>query len=177
MKVTLDHNCIIDLAKGTATGRLIRAVVDNSKHQCFIVDIGASEARELGVKPDRYDLFEELLSQAGVQLLPRLSPLMVWDITFWDKALWADDKSESEVNAIGEILFAKSWTLSNGADSFDSLAGKKWLNKVCDVQTMWCHLHYNNDMFLTSDQNFMKATKLPKLIALGAGRICSPGEV
>ena len=39
---------------------------------------------------------------------------------------------------------------------------------------MWCHLHYKNDIFVTSDGNFHKATKLPRLLALGAGQIVRP---
>ena len=50
-------------------------------------------------------------------------------------------------------------------------------NRLCDVLTMWCHLKYKNDVFLTNDPNFKKQTKLPPLLKLGAGQICAPGEM
>jgi len=56
----------------------------------------------------------------------------------------------------------------------DSQKGRKLLNQVCDVQSMWCHIRKGNDVFLTTDRNFSKTTKLDKLLALGAKRICHP---
>jgi hypothetical protein len=58
-------------------------------------------------------------------------------------------------------------------EGLDSLIGTKWLNRLCDAHSLWCHIHYKNELFLTSDGNFMKKTKLPRLLALGAGRICN----
>jgi hypothetical protein len=51
MKVTLDHNCIIHLIDGTTTGSLVRMAVETPAHQCFVVNIGASEMRERGIEP------------------------------------------------------------------------------------------------------------------------------
>lgn len=71
MKVTLDHNCLIHLRNHTATGKNIEAIVRNENIQCFVVNIGAPEMRDIGVRPDRYETFEELLENAGVKL-PKL---------------------------------------------------------------------------------------------------------
>ncbi|HTD90844.1 MAG TPA: hypothetical protein VK663_09290, partial [Burkholderiales bacterium] len=48
------------------------------------------------------------------------------------------------------------------------------INRFCDVQNMWCHIRSGNDIFVTSDRNFLKATKLPVLIAIGARHVCLP---
>lgn len=61
--------------------------------------------------------------------------------------------------------------------SLDSPQGRKWLNRICDVHGMWCHIYHGNDVFLTTDSNFMKETKRPQLIALGAGSICHPQDL
>ena len=47
----------------------------------------------------------------------------------------------------------------------------KVLNAQCDVLSMWCHVRYRGDIFLTNDRNFHKDGKKPRLLALGAGQI------
>jgi len=53
---------------------------------------------------------------------------------------------------------------------------KKWLNVKCDVLSLWCHIYYNGDIFVTRDNNFYKVTKLKKLIVLGVGYILTPQQ-
>ena len=60
MKVTLDHNCIIHLQNRTDVGKKIKAIVQDVGNQCFVVDIGASEMRKQGVRPDHYEKFEDM---------------------------------------------------------------------------------------------------------------------
>ena len=42
----------------------------------------------------------------------------------------------------------------------------KWRNAICDVQALWSHIHAGNDVFVSRDRNFHKASKLPKLLSL-----------
>jgi hypothetical protein len=177
MKITLDHNCIIHLENRTNIGKKVEAIVHDGRNQCFVVNVGASEMREQGVRPDQYGKFEELLEKAGIAHLPRLHPLMIWDVTFWDRCLWADEKMIKLSDAIRDALFGNSPSVDIATVGLDSLAGKKWLNQECDVLGMWCHIQNGNEVLLTTDSNFTKETKLPKLIALGAGRICHPWDL
>jgi hypothetical protein len=177
MKVTLDHNCLIHLRNRTAIGEKIEAIVLRDNIQCFVVNIGASEMREDGVRPDQYDKFEELLQNAGVAHLSRLNPMAIWDVTFWDRAVWADDQMLKLSNEIRYVLFGNSPRIDIVAVGMDSPPGKKWLNQECDIQGMWCHLQNANDVFLTTDNNFTKETKLPKLIAMGVGAISHPSDL
>jgi hypothetical protein len=177
MKITLDHNCIIDLLDGNATGTKIKVLVDSNIHNFYLVDIGASEMREKGVRPDRYDLFNQLLSDAGIAHLPRLSTMFMFDVTFWDRCIWGDKEMIALADRIENILFGDAEPIDIASKGIDSSAGRKWLNRLCDVHTMWCHIRNDNDIFLTSDKNFFKETKLPRLVALGAGRICKPNEL
>ena len=164
MKVTLDHNCIIDLLKGNVTGVKIKTLISSGTCDCYVVDIGASEMHERGVRPDRYDLFDQLLSSAGIAHLPRLSPMFIPDVTFLDKSIAACGEMIALANKIEDILFG----------NVPQTAGVKWQNRLCDVHTMWCHIQNGNQVFLTSDKNFMKQTKFQRLLDLGAGRICRP---
>ena len=177
MKLTLDHNIVIDFANGSPRVERVRKVLANGSHQAFVVEVGASEMRQRGNKPDRYDLFEQLLQHAGIDLLPRLAPMMIWDVTFWDHGLWSDEQMSAQAEAIEDILFGESPAIDITAESHDSPRVATWLNRICDVQSMWCHLHYQNDIFVTSDGNFHKATKQPRLLVLGAGRIVRPEEL
>ena len=177
MKITLDHNCIIDLANGTEIGAKIQSVLANSLNQCFVVNIGASEMRELGVKPECYELFEELLTKAGIESLPRLNPMLIFDVTFFDRCVWAGNGDIMLAKNIETALYGNSPNIDIVKEGINSTSGKKWLNRICDVHGMWCHIQNKNDMFLTTDRNFKKQTKLPNLIALGAGEISHPNEL
>ena len=78
---------------------------------------------------------------------------------------------------IREVLFGNSPRIDIAALGVDSPLGKKWRNQECDVQSMWCHIQNKNEVFLTTDRNFAKKTKLPKLIALGAGAVSQPCDL
>jgi hypothetical protein len=178
MKLTLDHNVIIDLANRSSNAVQLRQAIGTGTHEAFVVEIGASEMRQRGIKPDRYDLFEQLLEEAGIDAAaPRLSPMLHWDVTFWDHALWVDDDMSAQAKRIEDILFGESMAIDITGEPDDSPKVAAWLNRLCDVQTVWCHLRSGNDVFVTSDRNFLKATKLPRLLALGAGRVCLADEL
>ena len=80
-------------------------------------------------------------------------------------------------DAIRDVLFGNSLSIDIARVGVDSAAGRKWVNRVCDVQTMWCHIQNGNEVFLTTDNNFTKESKSPKLIVLGVGRICHPRDL
>lgn len=174
MNITLDHNCLINVANETEDGECIRQLIDTNHYTCFIVNIGASEIREKGVRPDRYDLFERFLEEIGLDHLERLNPVGVYDLTFYDQCIYAGEKDQELLNHIEEILFPIPLNELAEDETFDSELGKKHINRLCDIHSMWCHINYGNDIFLTSDKNFMKKTKVPKLIEIGAKQISKP---
>jgi hypothetical protein len=176
MKLTLDHNVIIDLVNNSPNVRSLRDSVASGAYDAYVVEIGASEMRRRGIRPDRFDLFKELLAEAGIGSIPRLIPMMIFDVTFWDHCVWFDDEMRVKAQEIENILFGESKPIDITGEPDDSPKVATWLNRLCDVQTMWCHLQNKNDVFVTSDRNFIKATKLPRLLGLGAGRVCTPEE-
>ena len=176
MKITLDHNCIIHIENATDIGKAVQAIVGNTANECFVVNIGASEMRAKGVRPDRYERFEELLSQTGLSHLPRLNPMLILDVTFWDRSVLGDGTAIKLITDIEDALFGGTEKIDIDSASLDSPEGGKWLNRLCDVHGMWCHIKNANDIFLTTDKNFKKYTKRPTLLALGARQICHPQE-
>jgi hypothetical protein len=177
MKVTLDHNCIIHVVNQTPTGKAVERIVADPSNECFIVEMGASEMRQFGVRPDKHDPFEDLLAKAGLAHLQRLVPLGVWDLTFWDYSRDGTAAENALQDEVQEILFPTLHRLDVSAIDLDSPEGATWVNRRCDIGSMWCHLSNKNDVFLTADGNFTKKTKLPRLLALGAGRICRPEDL
>lgn len=177
MKFTLDHNVIIDLAQKSPNTIRLREILNSGEHQAHVVEIGASEMRQRGIKPDRFDLFEQLLEEAGIGALPRLTPMIILNVTFLDHGLLADDAMGSRAKEIEKILFGNSPQIDIANEGIESPKFATWLNRVCDIHTMWCHLHYKNDVFVTTDGNFHKATKSPRLLSMGAGRIVKPEEL
>lgn len=177
MKITLDHNCIINLERRTETGLLVKSIVGNPSHECFVVNIGASEMRARGVKPESYESFEKLLVAAGIDHLPRVNPMLIVDVTFWNMCVLASDKMIQLAEDIESVLFGNAPVIDIVNEGMDSPAWRKWLNRICDVHSLWCHIQNGNEVFLTTDGNFTKETKLPKLIGLGAGRICQPADL
>lgn len=177
LNVTLDHNCIIHLVNRTDIGQQVDEIVRDARYQCFVVNIGASEMLEKGVRPDHYETFEEFLRSAGIDDLPRLDPMLIFNVTFWDRCVWSSAPLNAQVDAIYDILFGESRTIDISTSGLDSQEGRRWVNRTCDVQGIWCHLRNANDVFLTTDDNFRKPTKLPQLVALGAGQILRPGDL
>jgi hypothetical protein len=177
MKITLDHNCLIDLENGGTPSDAIRAILANAKHQCFVVNVGASEMQRFGVRPDSYAPFEEFLVRIGVGDLPRLDPLGILDVTFWDRCLFAGENDQALFESIKKALFGDPADTAEQSDAAKSFDERKTLNRLCDALTMWCHISRQNDVFLTTDSNFFKSSKLPQLLALGANRICRPTDL
>lgn len=166
MNITLDHNVVIDFVNGTSRVGNLRAQIAAGAYEPFVVEIGASEMRERGIQPDRYDLFEALLREAGLESAPRLPPLGMYDVTFYGHCLYSSKELHAEVDRIEQVLFGDSPPAGPGS--------RAWLNRTCDVLSMWCHIRAANDIFVTSDGNFHKASKLPRLVQLGARRIERP---
>lgn len=177
MLITLDHNCLIDVKNKSAEGLAVLKIISNPEHICFIVNIGASELRERGIRPDTYNLFENLLHNLGLNKLGRLNPIDFIDITFIDYCIISSKEMNEQYNRIESILFPNP--IKKDSLIFSppyKPIGKKCLNRICDISSMWCHIHYKNQIFLTSDWDFLKMSKKKELIKLGAGKIVKPSE-
>ena len=177
MKITLDHRCIVHLANRTQTGSRVERLASGKGNPCFIVNIASAEMRQRGVRPEHYETFAQLLAAARIGHLPRLDPMLVVDATFWGKCVWADAGMARLSRDIGVALFGEAPGLDVPADGIDSPAGRRWLDRHCDVQTLWCHVRNASDVFLTTDAGLRDEPVARRLAALGVGRICLPGEL
>jgi hypothetical protein len=155
---TLDHNLLIDIKHKNEHGLLISSKIEKAPDSFCIVNIGASELRLGGVRPDRYDLFEEFLKEVGLERIQRLNPLILIDITFIDRSNICSDGDAILYERIEQHLFPAGFEA--GKNMIDQPPyqpiERKRLNQICDAATLWCHIKYKTESLITRDTNFHK---------------------
>jgi hypothetical protein len=186
MKITLDNNCLISLDTQDKDSPAIRQILHLHKKgiaQVFIPEIAASENLQGGKRHENFREFEQFLVKIGCYDCGRLAPLCHVDVTYIDHCVVSTSELDELEESVHRILFPKmpfryaDYCRLKGIAPNSGIIDKKWRRARCDVSAMWCHIHYVNDVFVTNDSNFHKATKKPRLLALGAKEILRPIEV
>lgn len=178
LRLTLDTNAIVSIEEGRPAATVIRRLVDAHAQghvDVALVAISASERQRAG-EVENFDRFRERLARLKLDHLSLLKPIGYFDLTFWDWSLWSDEAMIELEAKIHDVLFPNRSSLPpDGTPQLprDQRPDEywKWRNRKCDVLALWSHIYAGRDVFLTDDANFRKMTKLPALIALGAGRI------
>jgi hypothetical protein len=187
MKVTLDHNCLIALENNESEAPYIKELIamhDDKKVAVRVVGIGASERLNGGTYAANFDEFKKRIAAIGLAHVEILKPIGYFDITFWEWCVYGDEQTMQFERKIHEALFPdidfdyQAFCQNHELDpSNSSKMGQQWRNKKCDVLTIWSHIFYGGDIFVTADiRAFLSETKKPRLIALGAGDILAPPE-
>lgn len=184
MRVTLDNNCLISLKNNDGEYNEIKALVDMHPTQIIlcIPAVAASENQQGGRLHTNLAQFQQFLAEIGCERCELLNPILYLDISYWDHAVLSDDQMVSVEQEIHTILFpnipfryseyCERFAVNSGNGTID----RKWRRAKCDVQAMWCHMYYSGDIFVTQDNNFHKATKKARLVALGAREILKPSK-
>ena len=184
MKLTLDTNCLVDLEEERADSPLIRKLsemADLGFVQLGIPTIMASEKQPNGQVLEGFPAFQRRLENVGLSKAELLMPPAYFDVTYFDFCLYGT-KREGLDNQLFSILFPtrefdyKRHCLAKGIDPETQPPDAKWLNAICDVLSIWCHIYYKYDVFVTNDKNFFKQSKQEALRELGAGHICRPND-
>ena len=193
MKITLDHNLLIDLETTQAANDELQQLVafhDSGQITIRVVGIGASERLKDKTYALTFSTFQDRVRRLSQREFEILKPLGYWNITYWDWCIWGGEGTpESELERkIHTVLFPEiefkwqDFARANGVDHDQAVQSQsrewqKWRNRKCDVLAMWCHIYYAGDAFITTDDHFHQATKKPALISLGAKSILYPTEV
>lgn len=185
MKITLDSNCLIALERDEQATLPLRSLVElhiSGRLQLCISAISASERKRSGVDAwPPFQVFLDRLAEARLSSVGLLRPIGYWGIVYVDQC-WSNIEQhhldlEQEIH---HVLFPKlefsyeAYCTRIGIPHEPSVRDHRWLNAKCDVQALWCHIYSGNDVFVTSDKNFHKATKHMRLIELGAKEILTP---
>jgi hypothetical protein len=183
LRVTLDNNCLITLEKHEVSTPFLDELVSahrGASIELCVVAISASESPKGRKFADSFSVFQSKVAELGLSSAEVLVPIFYWDITFWDHCLWRDNDPLEPL--IHKILFPNlpfrwaDYCGTTGVNPNDLASDRKWRNAKCDVLGLWSHIHHKADVFVTSDSNFHKATKRPRLAELGAKAILTPEQ-
>jgi hypothetical protein len=172
-KFTLDTNCIIDLEEDRPDGIFVQEIVQawkDGRIELAVVAVSASENQKSGTINRNYVEFERKIEKVGLAGVEQLLPLMMWDIFYWDHALWADKDKEGLATAIQGVLFPN--TKLDPPEDIER--NSSWRNKQCDVLTAWAHAFHKWDCLVTRDTNFHNHKAA--LRELGIAEILHPKE-
>lgn len=182
-KFTLDTNCILAVDEARPQGAFVLQLAEHHKQgtaSVALVAISASEKQKPLRSITNFEQFIDRVSKLCLGHLEIIEPMAYWDVSFWDHGLWSDDSMVAAERQIHEILFPniefdwKAYCSARGLDVNARHLDDKWRNAKCDVQAFWSHMHWQRDVFVTSDKNFRAASKKQKLIALAGGAIETP---
>lgn len=112
---------------------------------------------------------------------PLLMPVAVVDLVYLDWCVFAADDGSDDVllRAIHDVLFTSPFEYAEAVDKLPAGEGHnkmyaKWRNRFLDVLGLHTHIRNGGDVFVTSNANFVKATKQFALAELGAPLILDP---
>jgi hypothetical protein len=191
VNLTFDHNLLIELESSSGiTSEGLQCLVslhDSGQITIRVSGIGASERRRGKTYAPNFSAFRERVSKLSQREFEILRPLGYWGITYWDWCLWSGEETPlGELDRkIHLVLFPRtefSWqdyAKTQGVDPKQSIEDnspewQKWRNRKCDVLTMWCHIYYTGDIFVTNDKRFL-GSRRTALINIGARNILNPG--
>jgi len=172
-KLVLDTNCIIDLEDNRPDAGALRTLIAAWRGQQLdlaVVAVSASENQPSGVTSRSYSDFERKLDRVGLAGAYELMPFAIWDVCFWDHALWSSDDMAALEARVRAVLFPGVVMVP----PTDVQANSKWRNQMCDVLVAWSCIHHNWPCLVTRDKNFHKHRA--ELLALGLVDIVYPAE-
>lgn len=181
--LTLDTNCILAVDEKRPEGAFVLQLAELHKREVVsvaLVAISASERQKPLRSITNFNQFVDRVKQLGLDSLDIIDPMFYWDVSFWDRGIWADEAMVACERQIHEILFPSveflwvDYCTARGLDVNAAHPDDKWRNAKCDVQAFWSHAHRRRDVFVSSDRNFHAVSKKPKLIALAGGAIETP---
>jgi hypothetical protein len=183
MRIILDFNCIIALENGEESAGYLRKLISlhdqNEIDLCVPAISGVEKLPNGDYSKSLSDLQNRLkkLSRRPLEILDTMAYLGMW---FLGHGIFGNDELIELDKEIHNILFPEipcewdEYLKLCEADPDYSL--EKWKNVRCDVISMWCHIYHKTDIFISSDNNFSKSTKVQSLKKLGANKILKPKE-
>jgi hypothetical protein len=172
-KVALDTNCLIDLEENRPHACHVRALIAAWKRgqlELAVVAVSASENQPSGTASQDFGVFEAKLNAVGLAGIHHLLPLAIWDVFYWDHALWSSSEMQALEQKIRAILFPGIATTPTANVNENSV----WRNRMCDVLVAWSCIHHGWGSLVTRDSNFHDHKS--ELAALGLGEVLYPAD-
>ena len=180
MNVTFDTNCIIALEENESTAddlrRIVRSAVEQ-KLRLRVVAISASERsrRDATSSGEFSGDFQLKIANAGLEgVVEILIAPAIWDMSYWNESMCITEADDANAKQIQRILHPNEPLYPNEPFEPSSEHGRR-VNRAIDTWALWTHLHNGGGAFVTSDGNFHKQDKKPRLEQLGTS-ILRPHE-
>ena len=172
-KLALDTNCIIDLEENRPDAPHLRTLITawkNNRIDLAVVVVSASENQPSGIVSRDFKVFEAKLKKVGLADVHQLLPMAIWDVYYWDHALWSSPEMVSLESQIRGILFPGILIVP----PTNSDENSRWRNHMCDVLVAWSCIHHRWECLVTRDKNFHD--HFAELAALGLQEILYPAD-
>ncbi len=174
MRVTLDHNCLIDVEENrqphVRSVLELRRFADAGNIQLSIPASAGSE-RQGPDKPQitNFGQFQRWVAELGFRNVDFLAPIGYFDFSFFDYAVLAGGPGSALEQKIHEVV-APNLPYQAPAPH---QAGR-WRNAKCDVQAVWCHVRYGTDALCTRDGKLISRSKR---LARSGAHLCTPADL
>lgn len=186
LKLTLDTNCIVDLDEhrqpaANSLRHLLAAHAAGTVQLRLVAD-SASEHQRTGSYLAKFGQFHQRLTDLRLDHLEILPAPATLNVAYLAQMVLVGDDEHLLLERIHTLLFpAHPFDFQNALDAASSDGDperieRKWRNRRLDAEALWCHIKYEGDIFVTTDDNFFKETKKAKLAALGAPLILTPSQ-
>lgn len=172
-KLALDTNCLIDLEENRPDAHQVNNLIGAWKKEqveLAVVAVSASENQFGGIASRDFGVFEAKLDNLGLGGVHHLLPLAIWDVFYWDHALYPSANMEALESKIRGILFPGIPKAPPKNINENSV----WRNRMCDVLVAWSCIHHQWDCLVTHDKNFLNHRV--KLSALGLREVLCPAD-
>lgn len=186
LRLTLDHNCICaveDARPESGDIRALKVLHDAGHVRLRFVCVSAFERPRAGDYIPTLAEFHERLRQAGLDGADVVKSIAYYDmgLRYDSGIIYGSDDDFTFEQSLYRTLFPgdgdgtpESYRVTHDLPPDEPLPAR-YKNRRRDSLTLWGHIHNAGDIFVTTDGNFRKETKLPALIALGAKAIMQPG--
>jgi hypothetical protein len=174
VRVTLDINCLIDVEESRQPH--VESVVELQRLAgAGIVELSipasAASERRASDKSQitNFGQFQQWVAELGFERVEFLAPIMYLDFSFLDFAVLAGGPGSLLEHEIHDVVapglpYERPTAYQAG----------KWRNAKCDVQAVWCHVHYGTDVLCTRDTKLINRSK--RLDQVGAC-LCTPADL
>jgi hypothetical protein len=174
VRLTLDHNCIINLENRTGQHAAIEKLIALHRSGAAWVALGVISASE-NVRSGRpsYAAFVERIANLGLSDLPQILPEARVDMAYIGLSTYAgDDGLDRKVRDIIHPSF-ENYEVAMKANFTHSI-GRKQRNALCDVDAVVAHIRHDHDVFVTEDRHFLD--RRVQLAPLGVRHVLTPEE-
>jgi hypothetical protein len=148
MRLTLDANCLTDLANGSERAAPIQALID--LHRAGTIQVFVSAVPAPGIP--------------AITDLPSVLPAGRYEMSYWGAAVYGSEKDDLS-DRIRSIVNSTVDTLTLNRTS---------LKLPPDVDGLAAHIRSGHDIFVTADEHFLREPRRKPLLALGAKEILTP---